>query len=776
MRKTIITGILGFLLVLVPGCKKEDIYERPSWLAGKLYSQVEAKPELSTFAECIRLVGYDSIINRSGSYTVFAPDNAAWDAYLDNHSQYNSISDIPLARLAEIVKFHIVQNPWSVDQLQQLDVYGWIDSTDLENDEPKGFKRETLLRNANRKYGVDKSLDVVRPGQPRKLVIVDTLETNWYRRQATDARKYVPFFYKDYLDIYNLESDDYAFYFGRPFEAAEVYFVNAKITEADIFAENGFVHVVDRVVEPLKNAFEILSETINGNSYDDFLNLINTFPEFSYSEEKTKDQAGYDLGLEVDSLFDISYPQLTFDILNERTSAPSGVSGLPANVTIRYQHGLVAPTNEAMADFVAEYIAGSTKWGTIEKAPVHVRRMIVNTHMANGAIYPSLFNRGYHNGEDDVITIDPSTIVQQQFGSNCSFIGVNEMVVPRAFTAITNPVYLQKGFSTAMYAIEAAGLLSAFKRAGNDYVFYVADDNSLKIDSSLMYSPSLERFYIYQTYEGGATLMSSRVTDLRNLLMNQVGLRKPTGIPRKEFIKTLAGNYLIVNNVTDIVSGSARTTFGYRNSEYDDMIPTLIYEGDNGSTYKVPHWFAFSSADLYSTISSQFPAFHNLLVLAGLADLSNYRYNFLSPDEFYTVFAPTNAALADFPVGSLTADKLKKFLRMHFIQGALIFTDGHQTPGYYETCRIDEKSTQYTTIYTRLFIEPAINAIKFRYANGTNYLTVNEAGSATNIMTTRILVSEMGTPAQALSYPTQLTNGVIHQIDKVFDIDEMDIE
>lgn len=776
MRKTIITGILGFLLVLVLGCKKEDIYERPPWLAGKLYSQVEAKPELSTFAECIRLIGYDSIINRSGSYTVFAPDNAAWDAYFDSHPQYNSVSDIPLARLAEIVKFHIVQNPWSVDQLQQLDVYGWIDSTDLENDEPKGFKRESLLRNANRKYGVDKSLDVVRPGQPRKLVIVDTLETNWYRRQATDARKYVPFFYKDYLDIYNLESEDYAFYFGRPFEAAEVYFVNAKITEADIFAENGFVHVVDRVVEPLKNAYEILSETVNGNSYSDFLNLINTFPEFSYSEDKTKDQAGYDLGLEVDSLFDISYPQLTFDILNERTSAPSGVSGLPANVTIRYQHGLVAPTNEAMADFVAEYIAGSTKWGTIEKAPVHVRRMIVNTHMANGAIYPSLFNRGYHNGEDDVITLDPSTIVQQQFGSNCSFIGVNEMVVPRAFTAITNPVYLQKGFSTAMYAIEAAGLLSAFKRAGNDYVFYVADDNSLRIDSSLMYSPSLERFYIYQTYEGGATLMSSRVTDLRNLLMNQVGLRRPTGIPRKEFIRTLSGNYLIVNNVTDIVSGSARTTFGYRNEEYDDMIPTLIYEGDNGSTYKVPHWFNFTSADLFSTISSQFPAFHNLLVLAGLADLSNYRYNFLSPDEFYTVFAPTDAALADFPVGSLTADKLKKFLRMHFIQGALIFTDGNQPPGYYETCRIDEKSTQYTTIYTKLYIEPAIDEINFRYANGTGYLTVDEAGSATNIMTTRILVSEMGTPAQALSYPTQLTNGVIHQIDKVFDIDEMDIE
>jgi uncharacterized surface protein with fasciclin (FAS1) repeats len=774
MRKTFFSGILGIALLLVLGCKKDDIYERPSWLAGKLYSQIEAKPELSTFAECIRRVGYDSIINKSGSYTVFAPDNSAWDAYFESHSEYNIVADIPIDELLRLVKYHIVQNPWSADQLQQLDVYGWIDSTDLENDEPKGFKRETLLRDDNRKYGVDNSLDVVGPEDPRKLIIVDTLETDWYRRQATDSRKYVPVFYQDYLDIYNLDANDYAFYFGRPFESAQIYFVNAKITEADIFAENGFVHVVDRVVEPLKNAFQILSETVNGNTYTVFLDLINTFPEFNYSELKTQDQAGYELGLEVDSLFDINYPDLTFDILNERTKAPAGTTGLPGNVSIRYQHGLVAPTNEAMADFIAEYISGSTRWGTLDKAPVHVRRMIVNSHMASGAIYPSLFNRGYHNGEDDVITIDPSTIVQQQFGSNTSFIGVNEVIVPRVFTAVTGPVYLQKGFSTAMYAIEAAGLLSAFKRTGNEYILFVADDNSLRIDSSLIYSPATKRFAIYQTYEGGATLMSSRTTDLRNLLMNQIGLRKPTGIPRKEFIKTLASNYLVVNNVTNIVSGSARTTFGYINTEFDDMIPALIFEADNGNTYKVPHWFSFSSANLYSTISSQYPAFHALLVNAGLANVAFSEYNFLSNDEFYTVFAPTDAALSAYPVGLLTGDQLKKFLRMHFIQGSLIFTDGNRTPGYYETCRIDEKSTEYTTIYTKLYIEPVVDAIKFRYENGTNFLTVDEAGPITNTMTTRILVSVMN--SQALSYPTQLTNGVIHQIDRVFEYSEMDIE
>ncbi len=85
--------------------------------------------------------------------------------------------------------------------------------------------------------------------------------------------------------------------------------------------------------------------------------------------------------------------------------------------------------------------------------------------------------------------------------------------------------------------------------------------------------------------------------------MNQVGLRKPTGLPRKEFIETLGGNYLIVNNTTSDVSGSARTTFGYKNSENVDMIPTLVFEADNGNTYESPHWFNFSPVPIYSAPS-----------------------------------------------------------------------------------------------------------------------------------------------------------------------------
>ena len=175
-------------------------------------------------------------------------------------------------------------------------------------------------------------------GSKSKAIIVDPLETDWHRIVSTDSRKYVPIFYQEYFDIYDLEPGDYEFYFNRTFEGGDnIYFAGAKIVSDEIPAENGFVYVVDRVVEPLDNAEQIVAKTQKEYDYTEYFDIINLFPEFRYNEEKTLDQPGADQGLQVDSLFDLTFPDLTFDFTSERTSPPTGTYGLPQNVTIRYK-------------------------------------------------------------------------------------------------------------------------------------------------------------------------------------------------------------------------------------------------------------------------------------------------------------------------------------------------------------------------------------------------------------------------------------------------------
>jgi uncharacterized surface protein with fasciclin (FAS1) repeats len=768
MTKTKPLLLFAMFLILLYGCTQEpDIYKRPDWLAGKVYTQILAQPELSTFASAIELTGYDEILDVSGSYTVFSPSNEAFQLYFANNSKYKSIQDIPIPELTEIVKYHIVQNPWSKDQLRTLDIYGWIDTLDLNNNKPKGFKRETLLLDPNRKYGISTSGS----GNTSKFIIVDTLQTNRYRRVITDARKFVPVFYQEYFNIYDLDKGDYEFYFDRPFDSPnDMYYAGAKMIGDEISAENGFVYVIDRVVEPLKNASQMIEDVSRSNQYTDFLNVLNLFPRFEYNRERTFAQPGADQGLAVDSLFNLTFPLLAFNFNSERTIPPRGTFGLPPNVTIRYHHGLMAPTNAAFQSFIDEYIKIQGGWGTFEGAPDNIKKIIANTYMSINSIYPSDFQDGFYNGELDIVKLNEDDIIEKKFGSNSTFIGLKKAVVPRAFKSVTGPVYLQRGYNKVMNAVETSGLLSALKRQNEDYMFFIENDANTSQDSSLTYNPTTGRFSAFSIFPGGFQEYVLTLNDLRTLLLNHVAIDKAKGNARKEFIPNLAGNMIIVNNVTGEVSGTAPTTVGYRGSVVEPEFPVeLNYASDNGITYDIQNWFSFASPSMFNKISTDFPRFHGLLRKAGLTIDKEFRYTFVTDNDFYTVFVPNNAALDEAGVDAMPVNELRNLLLFHFVQGEMIFTDGKRQKGYYETARIDEKSTQYTTIFTSIYIRPGLDLIEIPKKDGSNYVAVEEADNTTNILTgvTR------GTGQEV--FPILYNNGVIHAIDKVLKVEELDI-
>lgn len=767
-----IWGIL-FLMVISFSCKETfDPYERPDWLAGKVYSQIKEVENLKTFTTCLEMTGYDKVIDASGSYTVFAPSDEAFQQYFSKHPKYKKVEDIPANELIDLVKFHIVQNPWSRDQLRSLDVNGWIDPEDENNDKPRGFKRETLLMKKDHKFGVKmlkNDLD--------ELVIVDTTASGWHRRVANDSRKYAPIFYTEYFSIYNLKLSDYTYYFDRAFESSDdLFYVNAKIVGDEIFAENGFVYTIDQVVEPLRNAYEILSDKSSVNSYSKFLNLINQFPVLNYNQEKTFRQPGAEQGLEVDSLFDLNYPKLAFSITSEKTKAPASGSGLPEEVTIRFHHGLVAPTNEAFDAFVQQYIVGNNQWGSLDVMPPKIKRIVANTYFSPYPIYETDITEGFYNGEDDIIRLNQGSIVQKEFGSNVTFIGVNEAVVPRAFKSITGPVFRQRGYSTMMNAIEFSDLLSALKREGQGNMLFAVADSKLAMDSSLIYTYTKvnniesESFKVEMLYPTLKTYFLS-VNDIRLLLLNQVAVESPKGQAKKEFLKTLGGNHLIWDNVAGTVRGTAPSTFGYQGTTQVILNPTQIStDTDNGTTWAVDAWFRFSTNTIYAYISANYPTFHALLQKAKLSLDKEARYSFVSDNKIYTIFAPSDEALQAVRADTLTGKNLENFLRLHFISDEMIFTDGRKTDGYYKTnCQLNVSGTS-RTYNAEIYIEPGIDQIVIKNKNGGIYTTITES-EANNRITARNLNVNVET-----NFPNTMSTSVVHKVDKAFLLSELDIK
>lgn len=740
------------IFMIIIGCERElpEKYQAQDWLKGKIFTQIQDQENLNTFITCLERTGYDTVLDVSGSYSVFAPTDSAFDVFFQNNPLYTTLSDIPDKELEDIVESQIISDAWSIQQFKSLDFFGWIDP-DNELQEPRAYKHKTLYHPEN------SSFPAIKYGNKYKITELDESTTSVIA--YSESNKYCPIFFDAFFDVYDLNYSDYEFYFNRTFESENLYFSGAKFN-VEIPAENGFVYKTDKVILPLPTGAEVLEEGTDEYSYDKFLALTKLFSEFTTNLEATLAQPGAEEGLDVETLYNLDYPELIFNIHSELT----GNTNNPA-FTYRDHHGLMAPTDKTFDAFIDEYITPG--WGSFEAMPIEIRKIIVNAYMSKNAIYPTTIKKGFINGNLDSINLSMDNIVQRTFASNCTFIGLNEPIIPRAFISISRPLYLTKQFTTMLYAVEKTKVLSTLKKPNTNYTFYLPSDMGIGMigDSSMIRVVDNADFNTYHFEEfarGDQSWMKISTYDLRKKILNQIASSLPDGTANKEFIRNLGGNYIVVDHANGFVRGTAPTTYGVGGKLIDLQPVKYTKETDNGEVYVVSSFFNFTAGvNFYSLFISKYLRFYQLLAKAGLYDPIYNRFPELIDGEYYTVFIPSDEALTDYGVDILSKAKLKELLQYHFVRGHIIFTDGKKDDGFYPTTRIDESSTTYNTKYSTLNINTGPDVIQILDNDGNTYVEIEEEEGHTN---------------QVISYDPNssseskwdfITTGVVHEIDKV---------
>ncbi|MBN1821876.1 MAG: fasciclin domain-containing protein [Prolixibacteraceae bacterium] len=730
----LLSGIFFFTLI---GCEKyfePDKFKRPEWLPGKLYTTVSVQEDLSMFTECIHLSGLDTIIDVSGSWSVFAPNNEAMKHFLsENH--YAAVTDIPKGELEKIVEFHIVQNPWTLEQLQSLAFNGWRAE---ENTGANSFayKRQTIFKNPVEKYWIKRENN-------KEMIVIDSVDSDASKRVYVESRKYVPIFYDGFMHINGLSSEDFRFYFDRDYEQGNVYYAGAKILQADIIAENGFVHVIDKVVDPMLNGREMLEREIPGETYKRFLELVYWYyPDFEANMLATFNQPEVRRGGLVDTLWDLNYSGLNFALQREVI----GYIGGNVNETLVRHNGLYVPTDNAFSNFIDGILTASSgypHWADSRSLPVDVADMIVSQHFKSNAIYPSTNSYREIFREIGNSSIDEGDIIRREFGSNCTFIGLDKYIPNPVFTSVTGPVFCRPTYSIFRRALIYSGSYNTIANYNGDLYFFVIPDNSLIADSALIVNwinKDQNNYNIQALNRITKQVVTLGRNTLRNLLLNQVGTSAPNGSAEKEFIRTLAGNYITWDHTDNTIQGTYPCTIGYNGIEPVTCHPTPLEEpADNGKVYSVRYWFNFGYQGMLSTVS-EYSEFYSLLDKAGLVDEESNELIFLDKNEKYTVFIPSDEALIKSHADTLSGQNLQKFLKYHFLKGELIFTDNKQSSGYYKTA-----SGELLSVFTG----PDIIKILDNYGNP--YISIPEKENSTNIM---------------ISEDSEI-NSVIHEINDV---------
>lgn len=739
MRKVLPDNMrhLGLLLVAVLfffSCDRyADVekYQRPEWLVGKIFTQMSTVPEMSMFTQCVSDVEYDEILDKSGTYAVFVPVDSVFSIYLQEHS-YNSVEDIPYDEKLRLVKSHILQMPWAEDQLKSLSSRGWISLDDASNNKPMAFKRQTIMRNPNKTYPV--KVETIN-GKDYAIIVPEDQSTS-ERVVYSNSRKYAPLYFDEFLVASELSGIDYSFYFDRPYEAGNIYYMNAKVDKDELFADNGFIYAIDKVAEPLLNAEELMEEL----GHSTFLDLIHQNSSFEYNEDQTLLQEGADEGEEVDELFDLTYPGIAFSIHNEIITS--------SRYTLEYHNGIIVPDNNALETFINEELIGGDKWGAYEDIPVGIKRVLLNSHMVQEPIYKTDIDEGFYNSLGDLVALDESTITKKILGSNATYIATNKVVKPKAFSSVCNPLYTSPKYQAFLSLYDKVNILSLLKDSRIDYSFFIIDDASIGEtpgDESLIqeWRSTLKYFYSLKTFDqSDFSYIELEDEEYEEMAFGQVGIQSVKGEATKEYVETLDGRHIILDNINKTMTGGQASKFGYNGTVDVEVNFSPIDVYDNGTSYLTNSWLNFSSTLTYTHVKNR-PKYLNLLKKAGLAD--DYSLTFISPELRYTLLVPTDSVIDAEQLESLPKDSLRELLSHHILNDELMFTDGRQEAGEYETLNEDRKLT----------INPQPDVLHITQEGGVIYDLKLDDGS-TNII---------GTKDGPDNYP--ITETVIHEIKTV---------
>lgn len=113
--KSILILSLLVLAVTFTSCDSDD--DTPVAKQKDIVDLAVATPNLSTLVVAVQKAGLVDGLKGDGPFTAFAPTNDAFQALLDSNDDWNSLDDIPVETLKNVLLFHVVNDKVTSSQL-----------------------------------------------------------------------------------------------------------------------------------------------------------------------------------------------------------------------------------------------------------------------------------------------------------------------------------------------------------------------------------------------------------------------------------------------------------------------------------------------------------------------------------------------------------------------------------------------------------------------------------------------------------------------------------
>lgn len=755
------------LFLAISSCSNnDDYYERPLWLEPPIYEVLREKGNFNLYLKAIDKTLYSSVLKGSGNYTVFAPNDEAFEKFLIN-KKYASIDDIPNDELIKIIGYSMVFNKFEAAHLGDVLASGiWNPGTSI--------KKRTSYYNTIYKEKINGI----------EQWIVDALDD---LTKVATPYKYVPVFTDAFFSANHLSETDYITFFPEtPYTGLNVQ--GARIlANRDMYAENGIIHELDAVLYPLENLDEMLDNKENSS----FQEVLNTQVEDIYLF------TNYVLGAKTTELYKKLYPEVNISGVYVKNYKPLPIninneeySGKNTATTEQEGYTLLIPNNSSMDKFTEE-LKTRSRVNKLSELSATILSYIIQAHMVDGIVWPSTFKSSQNtngeflnaegaNGSD----FNSSGILKSSFASNGVMYNIDHVIKSKYFNTVYSEILLNPDFKLLNAAFNnffKTGLCADLMKSPitgyteENYTILLPSDELLKADG---YTYDEVKAAFINTSSLGTVTTDDR---LKRLIRMCVFKRIKNNMVNNE-IKDFEGNPSIgydgygyaVNDFGDMIrfkNNKLQAVGNIMDGEEITATELTDFTFNNGKVFAIDKLLQFSprktnptaiagwiDQSLYSFISnytkqnSQASLFKSYLdkLLYNAADGTIAG---ISTSGFYTILIPQNnmieKAVAEGYLPELSKIQASDenmaqtacFLNSCFLSGMVIADDGLSRiePGNYEKLsqstiyKVTEPSLGLISVKTYLEVTKENGILKFKpkdiaEGNTIKVQGINQAG------------------------------------------------
>lgn len=693
------------LLALFASCSQEldPYYERPAGLEDPIFQQLEARGNFKSLTALIQKAGYKDILSKAGYWTMMAPNDEAFAKFFQEQG-ISDVSKMDSITAGKIVKFALIYNAFRKEQLSDYQSSkGWV--VDV------AYRRRTAY--------YDGFQDKIINGEPKVIV---GMNRNGFAAYVPgdNNNKYVTYFTDEHFASKGLSAVDFN-YFYPVAEYTEFNVLDSKVIEADIIAENGIIHELDKVNLPPVNIDQYLEQNPNYSLFRSLMekNLVT----YVFNQAATTSYRNYTK--KSDDVFVKMYDAtLKFAPNNENYVKAEDNDGQSDAYT------MIVPENAPLQTFINTVLLKN--YPSIDVLPKYIFQDLVNAHMVQSAVWPTLKD-DYVNGLGEELRFDfNSDIKDKKVLSNGFFYGANKVQKSNLFYSVYTTAYLDPKFTfaTKIYN-EGSGYKEMISNINKKFTIFLPSDailRSLGFDYDTTHS-----YWRYVSPINGAVETGTGAKNRLLRLFYNCIVQTPNGE-----LDNIASTSGIIRTGDDELPGEYIKWSNNKIYAAGDIVPGGVPANvigkevqQNGIAYYVDKFPEYSielqglAIARLAAANPEFDAFFQYLKNSTIYTAATGKIEGVALGSSYTFLIPNKAAIAravankvipasNNPASQGEKDLIADFIRFHIINNKTISNDGNIT-GQQETLMKDTKGDK---TYVGVTSTPAI--LSFKDNSGNN--------------------------------------------------------